>query len=219
MTNTYYHGRSNGDDSEGHRRRRPCNRRADAGAGPRRQPRRSAVRRFARSIRTTARAREYHAVRKVLAARDGVARAAVQVCGRNGTGTTSACEQFHGSARFHRLRADRAAPSRGGGGRARWQTEDDWAKGPEPSAAGPMPFFKEFDAADLRGLGGRGSRPARSGRTCAMPIRSLRRREADDRAFIVVNGDESEPGTFKDREILLHQCRTPSSRASSWRAC
>ena len=37
-------------------------------------------------------------------------------------------------------------------------------------------------------------------------MRNARRREQDDRAFIVVNGDESEPGTFKDRELLL---RTP----------
>jgi NADH:ubiquinone oxidoreductase subunit F (NADH-binding) len=30
------------------------------------------------------------------------------------------------------------------------------------------------------------------------------RRSDDQRAFVVVNGDESEPGTFKDRELLLH---------------
>jgi NADH:ubiquinone oxidoreductase subunit F (NADH-binding) len=34
-------------------------------------------------------------------------------------------------------------------------------------------------------------------------VRRARQREKDDRAFIVVNGDESEPGTFKDRELLL----------------
>ena len=34
-------------------------------------------------------------------------------------------------------------------------------------------------------------------------VRTARCRRADDRAFIVVNGDESEPGTFKDRELLL----------------
>ena len=37
-------------------------------------------------------------------------------------------------------------------------------------------------------------------------VRKARQRDSDDRAFIVVNGDESEPGTFKDRELLL---RTP----------
>ena len=37
-------------------------------------------------------------------------------------------------------------------------------------------------------------------------MRTAFQRREDTRAFIVVNGDESEPGTFKDRELLL---RTP----------
>jgi NADH:ubiquinone oxidoreductase subunit F (NADH-binding) len=35
-------------------------------------------------------------------------------------------------------------------------------------------------------------------------IRRARLRRGDSRGFVVVNGDESEPGTFKDRELLLH---------------
>ena len=76
------------------------------------------------------------------------------------------------------------------------------------SAAGPTPFFKEFDAADLRGLGGAGIPASQKWQDVRDAVRNLRRREMDDRAFIVVNGDESEPGTFKDREILLHNPHT-----------
>jgi NADH:ubiquinone oxidoreductase subunit F (NADH-binding)/NADH:ubiquinone oxidoreductase subunit E len=38
--------------------------------------------------------------------------------------------------------------------------------------------------------------------------RETRERETDERAFIVVNGDESEPATFKDRELLLRAPHT-----------
>src|SRR5262249_47961495 len=47
---------------------------------------------------------------------------------------------------------------------------------------------------------------AQKWRAVREPVRNPRRREQDDRAFIFVNADESEPGTFKDRELLL---RTP----------
>ena len=36
-------------------------------------------------------------------------------------------------------------------------------------------------------------------------MRNAFRHQDDTRAFIVVNGDESEPGTFKDRELLLRK--------------
>ena len=49
-------------------------------------------------------------------------------------------------------------------------------------------------------------RQRKNGATCATPCARAVRRRDDTRAFIVVNGDESEPGTFKDRELLL---RTP----------
>ena len=77
-----------------------------------------------------------------------------------------------------------------------WQIEDNWADA----------FFKELDDAhaDLRGMGGAGIPATQKWRDVRDAVRTARRRREDDRAFIVVNGDESEPGTFKDRELLLH---------------
>jgi NADH:ubiquinone oxidoreductase subunit F (NADH-binding) len=68
--------------------------------------------------------------------------------------------------------------------------------------------LKELDDAhaDLRGMGGAGIPATQKWRDVRNAIRTARCRRADDRGFIVVNGDESEPGTFKDRELLL---RTP----------
>jgi NADH:ubiquinone oxidoreductase subunit F (NADH-binding) len=55
-------------------------------------------------------------------------------------------------------------------------------------------------------MGGAGIPAAGKWRDVRNAVRMARMRSRDDRAFIVVNGDESEPGTFKDRELLL---RTP----------
>ncbi len=52
-------------------------------------------------------------------------------------------------------------------------------------------------ASGLRGRGGAGSRPASNGRSC-------RRSPMAGRHYLVVNADESEPGTCKDREIMRH---------------
>jgi NADH:ubiquinone oxidoreductase subunit F (NADH-binding)/NADH:ubiquinone oxidoreductase subunit E len=89
-----------------------------------------------------------------------------------------------------------------------WQTENDWAKGPTMGGWSD-PFLTELDDAhaDLRGMGGAGIPASRKWRDVREAIRNARRRKNDDdRGFIVVNGDESEPATFKDRELLL---RTP----------
>jgi NADH:ubiquinone oxidoreductase subunit F (NADH-binding) len=58
--------------------------------------------------------------------------------------------------------------------------------------------------ADLRGLGGAGIPAAQKWKDVRDAVRTAFHRRDDTRAFIVVNGDESEPGTFKDRELLLH---------------
>ena len=58
--------------------------------------------------------------------------------------------------------------------------------------------------ADLRGLGGAGIPATQKWRDVRDAVRTAASARTDDRAFIVVNGDESEPGTFKDRELLLH---------------
>ena len=57
-------------------------------------------------------------------------------------------------------------------------------------------IIEEVKAAGLRGRGGAGFRPASNGRLC---LRTIRRP-----SYLVVNADESEPGTCKDREIMRH---------------
>jgi len=86
-----------------------------------------------------------------------------------------------------------------------WQTEDDWAKGPE-LAGWSESLLNELKEADLRGMGGAGIPAAQKWKDVRDAVRTAVQRQDDTRAFIVVNGDESEPGTFKDRELLL---RTP----------
>ncbi len=86
-----------------------------------------------------------------------------------------------------------------------WHTEDDWAKGPELAGWAEI-LLNELKDADLRGLGGAGIPATQKWKDVRDAVRTAFRRRDDTRAFIVVNGDESEPGTFKDRELLL---RTP----------
>jgi formate dehydrogenase beta subunit len=52
-------------------------------------------------------------------------------------------------------------------------------------------------------MGGAGVPATQKWRDVRDAVRTARRRGTDDRAFVIVNGDESEPGTFKDRELLL----------------
>lgn len=58
--------------------------------------------------------------------------------------------------------------------------------------------------ASLRGLGGAGVPAAQKWQDVREAVAEARRRRTGERAFVVVNGDESEPATFKDRELLLH---------------
>jgi NADH:ubiquinone oxidoreductase subunit F (NADH-binding)/NADH:ubiquinone oxidoreductase subunit E len=60
----------------------------------------------------------------------------------------------------------------------------------------PQRLVAELKAADLRGMGGAGV-PAHQ------KWHDVRHARGDDR-YIVCNADESEPGTFKDRELLTH---------------
>jgi formate dehydrogenase beta subunit len=64
-----------------------------------------------------------------------------------------------------------------------------------------------FNVANLRGMGGGGFPAARKWldvHKAVEKVKSLaRQRGTDYEAFVVVNGDESEPATFKDRELLL----------------
>ncbi|MFL6594911.1 MAG: NAD(P)H-dependent oxidoreductase subunit E [Chthoniobacterales bacterium] len=86
-----------------------------------------------------------------------------------------------------------------------WLTEENWIKGPELAGWSDV-LLDELKSADLRGLGGAGIPTTQKWRDVRDAIRTAFRRHEDTRGFIVVNGDESEPGTFKDRELLL---RTP----------
>lgn len=86
-----------------------------------------------------------------------------------------------------------------------WRTADGWAK-PDNLAGWSENLLKELNEANLRGMGGAGIPAIQKWRDVRDAIRTAFQREADTRGFIVVNGDESEPGTFKDRELLL---RTP----------
>jgi len=67
--------------------------------------------------------------------------------------------------------------------------------------------IKHFDAASLRGLGGGGFPAARKWLDVHKAVEKAKTaaqlRRTGYEAFVVVNGDESEPATFKDREILL----------------
>jgi len=62
----------------------------------------------------------------------------------------------------------------------------------------------ELEAAHLRGMGGAGIAASQKWSDVRNAVISARRRGTDSRAYVVVNGDESEPATFKDRELLLH---------------
>jgi NADH:ubiquinone oxidoreductase subunit F (NADH-binding) len=88
-----------------------------------------------------------------------------------------------------------------------WQCDQEWARGAAMGGWSDA-FLGELDDAnaDLRGMGGAGIPATQKWRDVRDAVRSARKRKQDDRAFIVVNADESEPGTFKDRELLL---RTP----------
>lgn len=86
-----------------------------------------------------------------------------------------------------------------------WRTESEWARGIE-LAGWSGTLLGELKEADLRGLGGAGISAAQKWTDVRDAIRTAFARRGDTRGFVVVNGDESEPGTFKDRELLL---RTP----------
>ncbi|RLB62830.1 MAG: NADH-quinone oxidoreductase subunit F [Deltaproteobacteria bacterium] len=58
----------------------------------------------------------------------------------------------------------------------------------------PEQVLDEIDTAGLRGRGGAGFATARKWRSC--------RKAAGDRKFVLCNGDEGDPGAFKDRNIM-----------------
>ncbi len=147
---------------------------------------------------------DYRAVRAAIAARDASLGAAMKFLSVKPGWTLGMLEKFRLAA-IHQMRIDfEMEPAIGDAVRC-WQTEDDWAKGPSLGGWADL-LLDEIRDADLRGMGGAGIPAVQKWRDVRDAVRKARTRESDDRAFIVVNGDESEPGTFKDRELLL---RTP----------
>lgn len=150
---------------------------------------------------------EYLAVKKAIAARDASLAAGMEVLKTKFGWGPERTEDFRQGA-VRQLRADATDKGEDVTGAVRcWQTESDWAKGATLGGWADA-LLEELKAADLRGMGGAGIPATQKWRDVRDAVRKARLRETDDRAFIVVNGDESEPATFKDRELLLRAPHT-----------
>jgi NADH:ubiquinone oxidoreductase subunit F (NADH-binding)/NADH:ubiquinone oxidoreductase subunit E len=143
---------------------------------------------------------DYAAVLKSVAVRDEAVSAATRVLAGKFRWSMGQIEQFQQGAIYQRSELHRD-PKVIEAVRC-WRTEDDWAKGPE-LAGWSDTLLNEIADADLRGMGGAGIPATQKWRDVRDAVRSAFQRRADTRSFIVANGDESEPGTFKDRELLL----------------
>ena len=148
----------------------------------------------------------YDAALKVAASRDASLVKAAEILQSQQGWSHDKAEQFRRAAR-RRLFVDEDLDETVLAAVLAWQTNDGWAAGNDLGNWSEA-VLAEFDRAksDLRGLGGAGMSATQKWRDVRDAIRNARRRKNDDRGFIVVNGDESEPATFKDRELLL---RTP----------
>jgi NADH:ubiquinone oxidoreductase subunit F (NADH-binding)/NADH:ubiquinone oxidoreductase subunit E len=149
---------------------------------------------------------DYRAVRKVAEQRKSSIAAGVELLKSRAKWPIEYAERFRIAATQRMLVKFAVSAAMADAVRA-WQTATGWAAKPELGNWSEE-FLAELDDAhaDLRGLGGAGIPATQKWRDVREAVRTARKRKADDRAFIVVNGDESEPATFKDRELLL---RTP----------
>jgi NADH:ubiquinone oxidoreductase subunit F (NADH-binding) len=147
---------------------------------------------------------DYQAIQKAVAARDASLAAARAILQDKYDFSPDQLDQFRLGA-IRQLHTDDITDTTVIRAIRCWQMEKDWAKGPELGGWAD-PLLNELKGGDLRGLGGAGIPAIQKWKDVRDAIRTLRSRDEDDRGFIVVNGDESEPGTFKDRELLL---RTP----------
>jgi len=144
----------------------------------------------------------YAAVLKAISIRDTSLDAAAQILGSKPGWSPVRIEQFRRAA-LGRLSADACPDAEIGHAVTSWGSDRDWAQGPTLGGWSET-VLQELKEADLRGMGGAGIPSIQKLRDVRDAIRRARRRQTDSRGFIVVNGDESEPGTFKDREMLLH---------------
>ena len=145
----------------------------------------------------------YAAVRKALALRDNAIQRGVDTLAKKFDWAQDKLEQFREGAL--RTKEEATMPADVAAAVRCWQTETDWAEGAE-LAGWSESLLDELKEADLRGMGGAGIPAVQKWKDVRDAVRGAVQRQDDARAFIVVNGDESEPGTFKDRELLL---RTP----------
>jgi formate dehydrogenase beta subunit len=145
----------------------------------------------------------YPAAAKAIAARRESLRKSAEFLQRDRDWSRERAEQFRLAAE-RRLVVDFPIDDAMAEAVLAWQTADGWAKGTEFGDWSEV-LLKELDDAhaDLRGMGGAGVPAVQKWRDVRDAIRQLRRRRKQDAGFIIVNGDESEPGTFKDRELLL----------------
>ena len=144
---------------------------------------------------------DYAVVRKAVALRDASLAASAQALTEKYKWNPRQLDYFRVGA-VMQMRVDFEADRQVADAVRCWQTEGDWAKGPERGGWSEA-LLKEIADADLRGMGGAGIPAVQKWRDVRDAVRTARLRGEDDRAFIVVNGDESEPATFKDRELLL----------------
>ena len=142
----------------------------------------------------------YAGVIKALAVRDAALDNAVNTLSRNAGWRPDKLAQFRQGAIETRVERT-MAPDVADAVRC-WNTDDAWAKGLE-LAGWSDGLLNELKEADLRGMGGAGIPSAQKWKDVRDAVRTAFQHQDDTRAFIVVNGDESEPGTFKDRELLL----------------
>ena len=144
---------------------------------------------------------EYLAVRKAIAARDASLAASARILKSDFAWNAWRVERFRQGA-IRKMGTEIPLEPEVAEAVRHWQTETEWAKGAE-FGGWAEGLLGELKDADLRGMGGAGIPAVQKWRDVRDAVRNARLRESDDRAFIVVNADESEPATFKDRELLL----------------
>ena len=144
---------------------------------------------------------EYLGVQKALAARDAALESAIRTLAETGRWGSDRIEQFRRGA-VYQIHPDLPVDDEIMDAVLCWQTATNWAGGPALGGWSDA-LLEEIKLADLRGMGGAGIPAVQKWKDVRDAVRGARQRGSDDRAFIVVNGDESEPATFKDRELLL----------------
>jgi NADH:ubiquinone oxidoreductase subunit F (NADH-binding)/NADH:ubiquinone oxidoreductase subunit E len=140
----------------------------------------------------TSGAEEYAAAKYALKMRDASLDAAEEVLTQQRAWTRESVEQFRRVA-VRQLRVDFPLETDVENAAREWLTADPWSDA----------LLGRLKTARLRGMGGAGIEAEIKWRDVRDAVREARRRREDDRAFIVANGDESEPATFKDRELML----------------